>query len=98
MMTPEGKTKLTIKRFLVELGAYFFMPVQRGFGDTTLDMLVCYKGRFVGIEVKRGDGVPNPPTPRQIFVMERIVAAGGISFVARSVQDVVDMFKMEGLL
>ena len=98
MLTPEGAVKVKIKRYLQELGAYFFMPVQSGFGESTLDILACYRGRFLGIEVKRGDGVSNPPTPRQIFVMERIVAAGGCSFVARSVKDVEDMLAMEGLL
>ena len=98
MITPEGAVKTAIKRYLLGLGAYYHMPVLNGYGETTLDFTVCYKGRFIGIEAKRGDGVKSNPTPRQVFVMERITAAGGLAFVARSVKDVEDMFRMEGLL
>lgn len=51
------------------------------------DLLVCLDGRFVAIEVKRpGVGVL---TPLQEQFLHDVRAAGGIAFVAYSVDDVV---------
>lgn len=43
------------------------------------DLLICYRGRFVAIEVKMPG---KKPTEMQTRVMEEICAAGGIAFVA----------------
>ena len=48
------------------------------------DILACCKGKFYGIEVKRPG---NKPSALQIANMGMIVKAGGISFVAYSVED-----------
>ena len=73
-MTPEGKVKAQVKDFLKARGAYFFMPVQTGYGATSLDFLGCYNGRFFAIETKAPGG---KPTARQRFTMEQMTAAGG---------------------
>jgi len=50
------------------------MPVQTGYGATSLDFLACVLGEFVGYECKaRGKEL----TPRQEFVARQIRAAGG---------------------
>lgn len=49
------------------------------------DLLVCWFGRFVGIEVKVGR---NKPTALQEINLRRINQAGGWSLVARSLEDV----------
>lgn len=55
------------------------------------DLIVCYKGKFIGIEVK----VPGKnATPRQLFVHQQIRKAGGIAFVARCVEDVQKEFRL----
>lgn len=73
-MTPEGKVKADVKKYLKEHGAYFFMPVQSGYGAATLDFLVCLNGRFVAIETK----APGKKlTARQEAVAREIVIAGG---------------------
>lgn len=51
------------------------------------DILGCYKGRFISIEVKREDGKLRES---QEHFMERVREAGGVAFVARSVVDVID--------
>lgn len=92
MKTPEALVKDRIKSWLRERGAYFFMPVQTGFGASTLDILCCINGRFVGIECKRPTepGMPKGRvTPRQINTIDAIRAAGGIAFVAEGVADCV---------
>lgn len=86
MATPESKTKKEIRAYLKEQGAYFFAPVQTGYGQTTLDFLVCLRGSFVGIECKAPMG---RMTPRQGVVIGDIRRAGGRAFVARSVSDVI---------
>lgn len=49
------------------------------------DLLVCYKGYFVAIEVKTPAG---KLSTRQEFVLETIRQAGGIVLVTRSVEKV----------
>lgn len=49
------------------------------------DILVCLGGRFVGVEVKRKGGRLRP---EQAACMDSIRKAGGLAFVARSVDDV----------
>lgn len=74
MKTEEGKVKDGVKSFLTARGAYFFMPVQTGYGDKTLDILFCLQGRFGAIETKAPGKVP---TPLQYTYMKRIETAGG---------------------
>jgi hypothetical protein len=85
-VTPEGKVKAEIKKWLKEQGAYFFMPVQTGYGASTLDFLVCYKGIFVGIEAKAPGKVP---TKRQEFCMAEIRDAGGHATCVESLRDLI---------
>ena len=47
MKTPEGRIKEYVKKHLRKIGAYFFMPVQVGYGETSLDFLCCVDGKFV---------------------------------------------------
>jgi len=41
MSTPEFKVKRKIKEVLDEFGAYYFMAVQTGYGNATVDFLCC---------------------------------------------------------
>lgn len=77
--TPEGKVKKTISALLKSVpGMYFFMPVPSGYGESTLDYLGCYKGRFFAVEAKAPG---KKPTDRQIMMIERMRRAGGTVFV-----------------
>lgn len=76
--TPEGKVKAKITAILKKHGVYYFMPVQMGLGNKTLDYLCCHKGKFIGIEAKREDG---EPTALQLATMREIMAAGGHAMV-----------------
>lgn len=49
------------------------------------DLLCCYRGLFVGIELKQ---VGEEPSKAQEHQMRKIRASGGIAFVARSLSDV----------
>lgn len=48
------------------------------------DIIACYKERFIALECKTAKGKPRP---LQVLHLNRVVAAGGISALARSVAD-----------
>lgn len=77
MTTPENLVKNKIRLDLKTRGAYVFSPVQTGLGVATLDLLCCYQGCFLGLEVK-AEHVPAKPTPRQHLTMQQIAEAGGV--------------------
>ena len=82
-MTPEAEVKVALKKRLEDLGLYYFMPVQTGYGQRTLDFLVCGFSHFYGIETKAPGEVP---TFQQDCVAARIIAAGGIVYVIDNVE------------
>lgn len=58
------------------------------------DVLCCLDGRFIGIEVKRLGG---KATEKQLSALDAIRRAGGVAFVATSIEDVERALKAEGL-
>lgn len=85
---PESKVKDEIKAELTKLGAYFFMPVQMGFGARTVDILACLAGKFLAVECKRPEG--GVLTSNQRGVLAAVRRAGGIAVVATSWADVAE--------
>ena len=77
MKTPEGYEKDEIKKYLKEIGAFFFSPYMAGFGASGVpDLVACIEGRFWGIEIKR-EG--KEPTVIQKRRMDEIEEAGGLA-------------------
>lgn len=75
-MTPERRVKDKVKKVLVEVRAYYAMPIGTGYGNAGVpDFLVCYEGRFIGIECKANG---NKPTALQLKNFRDIEDAGGI--------------------
>jgi len=55
-MTPEAKVKKQVKKILDIVGCYYFFPQTGGYGSSGVpDIVVCHKGKFIGIECKAGD-------------------------------------------
>ena len=78
-MTPEGKVKEVVKKFLKEKGIYYIMPATGGYGSSGApDIVVCHKGKFYGLEIKSG---ANKPTALQMDNLDRIEKNGGYAFV-----------------
>ena len=78
-MTPEAKVKAKVKKTLLEIGAYYAMPIGSGYGNAGVpDFLVCYKGIFVGIECKANGG---KPTALQLKNLADIESAGGTALI-----------------
>jgi hypothetical protein len=77
-MTPEGEVKKQLKELLDTYEKlYIFNPVPSGYGKSSLDTLLCYRGKFIAIEAKAPG---KEPTPRQRFTTREILAAGGKVF------------------
>lgn len=79
-MTPESKIKDKTKK-LLDLHkplVYYFMPVQTGYGATTLDFLGCFQGRSFAVETKAPG---KKPTQRQLGVIDAMTEAGMLVFV-----------------
>ena len=75
-----------IKTYLRSKGAYCVKYHGNQFSQVGVaDLLVCYKGRFLAIEIKNETG---KTSPLQDVNIQMVKDAGGISFVARSVEDV----------
>jgi hypothetical protein len=78
----ESAIQLRIIAALRAAGAYV---TKFSAGDVgTPDLLVCYQGRFFGMEVKQPK---NYPTKIQRHRLEQIALAGGVGVVVRSVDD-----------
>jgi len=75
-----------IKDVLKHSGAFPIKIAGGPFQHYIADLLVCLDGRFVAIEVKRPGG---KVTDGQREFLRKVTAAGGIAFVAYSVEDVV---------
>lgn len=87
-MTPEGKVKKSVRQVLDRLGAYYVMPVTGGYGrQGAPDFLVCYQGKFFGIETKAGKG---KTTALQDLNLSNIRSAGGVALVVYE-DDVKDL-------
>src|SRR5690625_7796474 len=77
----EADVKDAIKSILKRRGAWYYMPVQTGYGQHGIpDFVVCYKGSFVGIEARFAKGKPTAWQPRQ---SEAIDGAGGVSVLIK---------------
>lgn len=79
--TPEKKVKKKVVEILKQYGAYYFYPVTGGFGASGVpDIIACYNGRFLGIEVK-ADAKKRGPTALQQKNLSQINATGGVGVV-----------------
>lgn len=79
--TPEGKVKAGVKNYLLSIGAYYAMPIGSAFGKAGVpDFLVCWRGKFFGIETKAPGKLKNT-TVLQDIQLAAIQTAGGMSIV-----------------
>ena len=83
----ESQLVQNIKKYLATVPECFAWKEHGGqYGTAGIpDIIVCYKGRFVGLEAKVGK---NQPTKLQAASIEQIRKAGGTAAVVRSIADV----------
>lgn len=75
-----------ISNYLKTVPNLFFWKEHGGMYGTAgiPDLIVCYKGRFIGFEAKVGK---NKETVLQGITIKQIIAAGGLALVVRSVEE-----------
>jgi hypothetical protein len=96
-LTPEGRVKAAIKKFLTGIGAWYCMPATGGYGASgvpdflvckpvfvTADMVGTIMGEFVAIEAKAA-GQRKNTTPMQDMQIAGIHKAGGRAIVCDDV-------------
>lgn len=75
-----------IKAYLKSIGAYYFKHHGNQFSQVGVpDIIACYKGRFIGIEVKNETGKTSLLQDENLKMINK---AGGIGIVARSLEEV----------
>lgn len=97
MSASEKRIENQIKSYLDSLNAYYLKVHGSMYQPAgTPDILACVNGRFIAIEVKREKG--GVVSELQKSKIRKINSAGGIAFVARSVDEVSTMLKHENVI
>ena len=90
-MTAEGLLKTRIRKKLSDMGI-FWSSIQGGPGSKPgdPDLIICCKGRFIGIEVKTASGRQSPV---QKVREEQIKANGGIYRIVKNMDDLMEILE-----
>ena len=80
-MAEEKRFEEKVKKLLRERGAWLLKTWGGGFQRSGIpDLLICYKGRFIGIELKAEKGKVSELQDRELRLIRN---AGGMGFVVR---------------
>lgn len=91
-MTPEGRVKAQVKKYLASIGAWFTMPCGTGFGSSGVpDFLVAWNSRFYAIETKAPGKIKNT-TSMQERQIAAIRATGSVALVIDDVSQLEGIF------
>lgn len=86
MSQPEYRIVQKIKKYISSRGGWVVKIHGGPYQDPgTPDMIVCYRGKFLAIEVKTPRGVASP---EQLATQDSIIAADGRAIITSSVDDV----------
>jgi hypothetical protein len=90
--TPEGMLKASIRQLLDVCGIFYYNAWGGPMSPKGVpDLICCQNGRFIGIEVKTPAGKVSGD---QEEFIRRINEAGGLGFIARSLEDVLDTLQL----
>lgn len=96
MSQQETKLQKDIQAYLASIGAYKFKVHGEIFMRAGIpDIIVCLKGRFIGLEAKDGN---NKPSELQLAHGRQIIKAGGIFGVVYSVDEVKELLRENELI
>lgn len=90
-MTPEGKVKDAIKKFLKSRDIWYYLPVSNGMGQHGIPDFICCvppAGKFLAIETK-APGKLRTVTPLQERAIGNIRTAKGWALVVDDVSQVI---------
>jgi len=86
--TPEALLTKSIRQLLNSVGIFAWKEWGGPMSTPGVpDIIGCFKGRMIGIEIKSEKGVVSE---YQKEFIENINRAGGLAFVARSLEDVIE--------
>jgi Holliday junction resolvase len=86
--TPEALLTKSIRQLLNSVGIFAWKEWGGPMSTPGVpDIIGCFKGRLIGIEIKSEKGVVSES---QKEFIENINRAGGLAFVARSLEDVIE--------
>jgi hypothetical protein len=89
-MTPEGRVKEAVRKYLKANNIWFFQPMQNGMGVVGIpDFICCWQGRLLAIETK-APGKLNNTSPNQKRVLAEISEHGGVALVVDNVESLQD--------
>ena len=70
-----------VKKWLKEHGAWYVKTWGGGYQRSGIpDLIICWKGHFIGLELKSEIG---KPSELQKYELDQIRKAGGVSIIAR---------------
>lgn len=91
-LTPEGRVKAAVRKWLDARGIWYYMPVQNGMGKTGIpDFVCCWDGRFLAIETK-APGKRANLSANQERQIQLIHQAGGAAVV---VDDAAQLYELQ---
>lgn len=81
-----------ILKALQDKGAWAYKAHGGGYSRGLPDIIVCYRGRFLGLEVKDPAG-RYAATPLQLYTIDEIRKHGGTAAVVYSVDEVLNLLQ-----
>ena len=91
--TPEGQLTFAVKQLLKAAGIFHWKNWGGPMGYPGIaDILGCYKGRMIAIELKAPKG---QATPDQERFIKNVNDNGGIAFVAKSLDEVIEGLSLQ---
>lgn len=88
-MQPEYRIAQNIKKLIKARGGWCVKIHGGPYQDAgTPDILACYKGRFIAVEVKTSRGVVRP---EQRVMQRAITGSGGYALITHLVSEVADV-------
>jgi hypothetical protein len=84
-VTPEGRVKAAVRKFLKSKGAWFYMR------SGIPDFICCWEGKFYAIETK-APGKRSDATPNQLREIDGIKLAGGVALIVDDVSQLARVF------
>ena len=93
MATPEATVKAQIVKWLKANKVWYCTPIGSAFGRSGIpDLVCCWQGRFIGIEVKAPGKLHNTTTMQDREIAS-INAAGGTALVVDDVSQLKPIFE-----
>lgn len=94
MRRVEAQIRRQIVAALREIGAVVWSQTGAIGGAGRPDLVVCYRGRFIALEIKTPAG---RPTPAQLAALDAVRRAGGTAAIVRSAAEAVDTVRSAAL-